>query len=338
MGSNHDTGGTMFGLDILEVAIGLSFVYRLLSMMCSAIVEAIELLIRQRKRLLRRGIQALLDTATQEFVKHPLIKALDKDADGKTSAPSYIPGHTFVAAVLDISLGNTSGANAPHSIDTRDLIAMRDKLAENYSSPLNRALIALFDRAEGDVEKAKKFIEQWFDDSMDRLSGSYKRYATVINFVIAIVVVTLSNADSIQLGRALWQDDATRTQIAASAQEMSKNLEKSNGIPAGDLKEVTNKMADLNTKLNDLNLPIGWNVDGAELGDLGKRMKNWNTNDFLAIALTKVVGLGLTILAVSLGAPFWVETMNKLVSLRTTGAKPLSLAEKEKEQAKLVTT
>ena len=54
----------MFGSTILEVAIGLLFVYLLLSLLCSAVGEYIEAKFNNRAKYLKEGITLLLnDTA-----------------------------------------------------------------------------------------------------------------------------------------------------------------------------------------------------------------------------------------------------------------------------------
>ena len=80
----------LFGSNLLEVAIGVIFLYLLLSLLCSALTELIESLIRFRARDLKRGVGRLLQDPrlVEIFFDHPLIKPL-----GET--PSYIPARTF---------------------------------------------------------------------------------------------------------------------------------------------------------------------------------------------------------------------------------------------------
>jgi hypothetical protein len=40
--------------------------------------------------------------------------------------------------------------------------------------------------------------------------------------------------------------------------------------------------------------------------------------------LTKLIGLSLTAVAITFGAPFWFDTLSKLARLRNTGAPPPS--------------
>ena len=71
----------MFGSSILEVAIGLVFVYLLLSLICSAINEIIESFLKNRATDLERGIRELFNQRgggqmATDFYNHPLINGL----------------------------------------------------------------------------------------------------------------------------------------------------------------------------------------------------------------------------------------------------------------------
>jgi hypothetical protein len=121
----------MFNSTILDVAIGLVFVYLLLSLMCSAANELIELLLKKRAIDLERGIRELLapgsDSGSPDVVKalynHPLVNSLfggkyeesriENTAKRKlfrTALPSYIPARTFALALMDLVL---PGVSAP---------------------------------------------------------------------------------------------------------------------------------------------------------------------------------------------------------------------------------
>ena len=71
----------MFGSEILEVAIGMGVLYLVLSLICSAITEAIARAFAMRSSTLRSGIHNLLSDPygkgfTKDFYNHPLIKGL----------------------------------------------------------------------------------------------------------------------------------------------------------------------------------------------------------------------------------------------------------------------
>jgi hypothetical protein len=56
----------MFGSSILEVAIGLVFVYLLMSLICSAVNEIIESFLKNRATDLERGIRELFNQSGGE--------------------------------------------------------------------------------------------------------------------------------------------------------------------------------------------------------------------------------------------------------------------------------
>jgi hypothetical protein len=62
---------------ILDVAIGLVFVYLLLSLLCSAANELIELILKKRATDLERGLRLLLSDPdlVKELYNHPLINS-----------------------------------------------------------------------------------------------------------------------------------------------------------------------------------------------------------------------------------------------------------------------
>jgi hypothetical protein len=55
----------MFGSVVLEVAIGLVFIYLLVSLMVTAVNEMIANLMKLRTKYLWRGIEAMLKTAAK---------------------------------------------------------------------------------------------------------------------------------------------------------------------------------------------------------------------------------------------------------------------------------
>jgi hypothetical protein len=71
----------VFGSTILEVAIGMIFVYLLLSLLCSALGEFIEAKVNNRAKYLREGIKLLLNDSkgggvdlAQRLYDHGLVR------------------------------------------------------------------------------------------------------------------------------------------------------------------------------------------------------------------------------------------------------------------------
>src|SRR6185503_3038204 len=99
----------MFGSTILDVAVGMIFVYLLIALIVSSLSELIAAALKWRAKNLAAGIHRLLGSTTDQaagelkslkdkMYEHPLIKCLYKGKQG----PSYIPSHTFALVLLDL--------------------------------------------------------------------------------------------------------------------------------------------------------------------------------------------------------------------------------------------
>src|SRR5579862_6138311 len=122
----------MPGQPIVDVAIGLTFIFLLLSLMVTAANELIASSLKRRPATLWRGVVRLLggeDTAANVYA-HPLIAALTDEAWFKNIAakPSYISSRTFVTALLD-TLAQSGGIRA--ALDQRLVKDPHDHLAKS---------------------------------------------------------------------------------------------------------------------------------------------------------------------------------------------------------------
>jgi len=105
----------------------------------------------------------------------------------------------------------------------------RDKVAGVQSDvvppELKTALLALMDNAGTNLNKASANLEQWFNDSMDRVSGVYKRKSQAFVMIVAIIVTLLANVDTLQVADSLSHDKAVRDSLVAAAPEFAKKAE-----------------------------------------------------------------------------------------------------------------
>lgn len=278
----------MFGSTILDVAIGIIFIYLLVSLVISAINELIAAMLKSRATNLSQGIHALLQDPSQagwvaRLYQHPLIQSLSPP----NSKPSYIPSRTFALALLDLV--------APANTDGNRTLADLKAGMVNLPEPLQKTLTNLLDEAQHDVERLKTQIEIWFNNGMDRASGWYKRKTQWIQFFIGLSLVILLNIDSVHIGRSLF---AVNSPMRASLVESAKSFV---AEPGG-----TNKpMKDVVDAISSASLPIGW----SEV----PKPDQWPT---------MVVGWLITAFAVSMGAPFWFDLLNKFINIRASGKAP----------------
>ena len=159
----------MFGSTILEVAVGMVFIYLLLSLICSALNEFIEAWLKMRARDLEKGLLTLFSEPgkagelSKQFFDHPLITALGNN-------PSYIPSRTFSLALWNIA-STTGQVGAGVVAVTRDLAKIRATVAALPNEKVRRVLLTLLDEAGNDFDRARENVERWYDDVMDRVAA-----------------------------------------------------------------------------------------------------------------------------------------------------------------------
>jgi hypothetical protein len=74
----------MLGSDVLDVGIGMSLLFLMMSLIATAVREAIEGVIKSRSKQLENGLREMLDDSTKgnyaglvgQIYKHPLISSL----------------------------------------------------------------------------------------------------------------------------------------------------------------------------------------------------------------------------------------------------------------------
>jgi len=299
----------MIGSGIIDVAIGVIVVYLFLSLICSVITEWISKRLETRAKNLEEGIRSLLSDPegkgySVKFFNHPLIKGLTQN--GKKA--SYIPSSLFAVALMDVITPSDPTKGSRTIGDLR-------KSASILPKELRETVSSLLDDAEGNLKKARENFEKWFDEGMDRVSGWYKRESKKIIFACALAVALVLNADTISITKTLFQDPVMRAGLVATAQEIATQ-QPTNNNP----EEAQKKINLISDQMKGLQFPIGWTQKSLDmLGWTKKSFDIWNT---LWQTLIKAVGLFLTGLAVSLGAPFWFDILNKIINLRSAGAKP----------------
>jgi hypothetical protein len=235
--------------------------------------------------------------------------------------------------------------------------AQNEQLKESLAPLILDAEKYLVDKEQA-LAKARQNIETWFNESMDRVSGVYKRKAQVIAFFIGVALALLVNLDSVAIAESLWKEPTLRQTLVAKA-ELEVAQAKASGQPI-QAANSSNPVADLQEKLKDLNLPLGWTVFPKD--DPTVSLCKWNPtanqddNDRFGFLLPSIqsiddvkavfnrtasmvcyspaqnanstnglkwlLGILVTGGAAAQGAPFWFEVLGKLVNVRSAGVKP----------------
>ena len=110
-------------------------------------------------------------------------------------------------------------------------------------SNIKKALLPLLDSAGGSLDKAIDNMEKWYDESMDRVTGWYKRYCQAFALILAFFVALGLNADTFEIGKAIYRDHVLRDSLVAMAvQDVKKPIEQpSSDSPVDSKKPLSEK-------------------------------------------------------------------------------------------------
>jgi hypothetical protein len=331
----------MFGMGaVLDVALGLIFLYMMTSLLVTIVQEMLATALHLRAKNLFDAIENLVDDPdlakhseyrdlVVELYRHPLVASLYRDTAPrdakatreiirKTALPSYIPSRTFAIALLDVLRGkNAADATGINTV----LGGAQTSIAKLPESRLKRTLTLLV--ADGEslgttldqrAHAVSERVEGWFNDSMGRASGWYKRQAQKISIVIAVAIAVIINANTFHVAGELWHDNTLRAQVAATAAAYYKDQTNKTADSATAAKEATPSVAARwNAQMKELDessLPIGWTADITS--SLPRGFTDW---------LALLFGWLVTGFAASLGATFWFDILGKVLQIRGTGAK-----------------
>ena len=286
----------MFGSTILEMAIGLALMYLLFSLVCSVLNELLAAALNLRARQLHRGVARLLadPDLVDRVYAHPLITSLTIGE----RLPSYIPASTFAYALID----------AVSPAEFKDLSAFRGRVLNLTNPQLTRVLSVLAGQAK-DMDELVEKIEEWFNHSMSAVAGAYKMRTQFSILALAAVVTVGLNVDTLNVLNRVSSDAAVRASLVAQAQALA---EAPAAAPAstgpqgttGNTAAAQTAAARLDaieqtvSRVQSLGLPIGW----PSAVPYYKSLAGWI----------------ITILAVSLGAPFWFDLLNRFMVVRST--------------------
>lgn len=358
------------GMPAIEVAIGLMFLFFLLSVIVSQVNETVSSWLNFRAKELQGGIRSLLgslaeDVMSDEFVeaetragtpgrigrlasRMPVVSGLRQRVRDNRAVlvPSYLRSRTFALALVDVLASRPADPSDDAPPDDRPAPVAPTRLAgltdtiEHLAPghPARGPLLRLLSEAGDDLDAFMLSVEDWYDDAMERVSGWYRRNAQKWLLVYAGLLTVLLNVDTIVVAQRLWRDDALRAAVVAEASEAvadegsaddpgacdddpeppggetpCPDWEGSEPAPADDAPNRYDEVTEEIVAARSLGLPLGWTTDEED-------PRAWPGSG--AGLLSRLLGWSLTVVALSLGAPFWFDLLGKVSRLRQTGVRP----------------
>ena len=178
---------------------------------------------------------------------------------------------------------------------------------KNSLAALGNRIQSRKDSIEDEVSELQLQIENWFDASMTRSSGVYKRNARGIAVLIGIIVAVATNADSLYITESLSRNSVLRAAITENAGQFVADGRQPT---AQDFKALSQEVKD---SLDEASLPLGWRAN--LVAEQASENKGWPLP-----YLKRFVGWVVSGLAISMGASFWYDLLGKVVSVRNSGS------------------
>jgi hypothetical protein len=324
----------MFGSTIIDVLIGVIAAFLGVSLAVSAITEALSSLVKLRQKTLVAGLADMLNQNTSglalKVLNHALVNPL---ADGRadsleklTSLPAYIETDHFVVGLLsaiDYHPPCTTAVAAPQTGNPAPAatVSLETAIAGVTDEQIKQALKSLLAAAEGDVKKFEKAVGAWFDSSMERVAGIYKRYTQVISFIVALLVAMSLNIDALHITTELWQHQARAQLLTAAITQGGAAAADKLAIFSADALGANSKDANATgaaTMLDALanSSLIGWQgFTGSDRDPSGRAS---TPAAFYSMMLGWLIAAGASLF----GAPFWFDVLQKITQLRGVGGGP----------------
>lgn len=186
-------------------------------------------------------------------------------------------------------------------------------------SALKRQLRLLVDDQVTTVREFRKRMEVWFDSSMDRVSGVYKRRMQLVSLFVGLVVAVGGGVDTVVVGDALYRNPQLRDSLVAHATQSVQKEQPSPQLTTSSPPQVNGSLERISQAAGALDgLPIGLRYLSQQRSKIDPSLSDGG----LQYWLLRTLGMLFTALALSFGAPFWFDLLSKLINIRTAGPRP----------------
>lgn len=329
----------MTGSIAIDVALGLCFVFLLYSLLATIIQEFIMRILSLRARMLVKAVSRMLDQSdeiagnkladffleagrnlarffddsfrnrpvTKRFYTHPIIKYLGESAWNRK--PSYLAASTFSQTLIDLLRGPDYDGSQDQMKLIRDSIYNNSIFAAKCDADCQLRMFLA--ESKGDVEKFRAHLEKWFNETMERCTGWFKKQTQFILLILGFVLAVIFNIDAVAISRILSTDTNAREQLVQLATQSQAKLNPENFRADTSATEEQQKEA-MERAYKEVTASIDESASVLGLGWDGS-MRAYQSSGWSMFA-----GWLLTAFAISLGAPFWFDLLNKVMMLRAS--------------------
>jgi hypothetical protein len=287
----------------LDVAIGLMLIFLGASLLVTGINEWVAQMQNLRGKELCKTLLRLIDDP-ETRAKLRKVPALEPFFGGVKSL-SYVDPNLLARMLV-----GTLGDPAVPARTMQDITAAIDKLPP---SGLRDQLQAIARTTDDKVDDLINAVSSWTDRSLTMLGEVYKKKLQWISLGIGMVVAGLFNLDTITLTEHLYRDKDAREATVALAVHITAKTDSATF-------DKCLRLTSASRKDDPTCAPVAGLVDAVRSRNesLGKLPIGWSATTPMGLRawFLRVLGWILTGLAISVGAPFWFDLLNKFVNVR----------------------
>jgi hypothetical protein len=282
---------------VLEVVIGLVFIYYILGSVVSTVTQIINESMESRGAALEMYLKKAVGDKTLDITSLPQIKALRPvryanwwnvfGAGTEEKRVEKIPVSTLVTGFFDVS-----GLNCKGDVSAQELLAIINQLPEGEAK---HAMASWVQQGVTDINEIRNRSLDYFNGILNQAQATFKARARSVVIILSLLVTLILGTDSIQIAQDLWSDAGLRNSTAAAATSTVAQQQQGNITAAQAAAPSPTALA----------LRFSWIQSGnfPTTGGLGSQA---------GFVLLKILGLIITAVAVSQGSSFWYDLLKKL--------------------------
>ena len=322
----------------LDIMISLGVVFLILSMILKYAMTVIKRIFKTKAKVIAEEMRVFVGENTSRY----LIPYLDKRARHL----NFLEKLKSKGALDEIQ-----GLRQLSSEDLKEIVNrlsafLKNKTAKRIKDELGLSMAEeeikeKMREIRGHLENLKTKVEQGYDNTLAKISERYESKLRMYTLIAGLVFAVVINADFFEVYRSFSENSLVRERLTAQAEVingqmelLSRQIDQKAGEGITDVKAYTEEMrkdfAALKSELNRAGLNMGWRWEhyqkvkrffgldkkrGAGNEAQGERKQAFHLRDVLSL-FKKLVGLMISGILISFGAPFWHDFLASFTGIR----------------------
>lgn len=300
--------------ETLDIMISLAVVFLILSMVHKYLVSLIKRLLSIKAKVVADEMKTFVGENTAQY----LIPYLEKNAKHL----NFLEQQHGVPLIRkrQVGLRRLEKDQLKEVVDSlkdflekKSVRQLKHELADQIPTVTTKRKL---DEIRGHLVTLRSRIESMYDNTTERMTEVYETRIRHQTLIWGLVLAILINADFLDLYGSLAKNSLIRGELVAQAQVvdrqmqlMSEQLEQKEGQEIKEMqplfKEARKNISELSESFEKAGLSLGWTK-----GKLSAVFTGWGA------FLNKLLGLFISGLLISFGAPFWHDLLSSFSGLK----------------------